>query len=84
MSSTGQAHHRASLVRNDEKSVNMIVSVILAHPDPASFNHAIAHITVEALKANGHIVFFHDLVVVYDKDKGKRKRRLLEQDCYRK
>ncbi|MGD0279970.1 MAG: NAD(P)H-dependent oxidoreductase [Smithella sp.] len=39
----------------------MLISVILAHPDPASFNHAIAQTAVEALKANGHTVFFHDL-----------------------
>jgi len=39
----------------------MIISVILAHPDPISFNHAIADTVVEALKANGHKVFFHDL-----------------------
>jgi NAD(P)H dehydrogenase (quinone) len=40
---------------------NMVVSVILAHPDPKSFNHAIAQTVVEALKANGHRFFFHDL-----------------------
>lgn len=39
----------------------MKITVILAHPDPASFNHAIAQTTVKALKANGHKVFFHDL-----------------------
>jgi putative NADPH-quinone reductase len=39
----------------------MIISVILAHPDPKSFNHAIARTAVEAIKANGHRVFFHDL-----------------------
>lgn len=39
----------------------MKISVILAHPDPKSFNHAIAHTAVEAIKANGHKVFFHDL-----------------------
>lgn len=39
----------------------MIISVILAHPDPKSFNHAIARTAVEALKANGHNVFLHDL-----------------------
>ena len=36
----------------------MIISVILAHPDPKSFNHAIASTAVEAIKANGHKVFF--------------------------
>ena len=39
----------------------MKISVILAHPDPKSFNHAIAHTAVEALKENGHKVIFHDL-----------------------
>jgi NAD(P)H dehydrogenase (quinone) len=39
----------------------MIDSVILAHPDPKSFNHAIALTAVETLKKNGHKVFFHDL-----------------------
>lgn len=39
----------------------MLISVILAHPDPKSFNHAIAKTAIEALKANGHKVIFHDL-----------------------
>jgi putative NADPH-quinone reductase len=39
----------------------MRISVILAHPDPESFNHAIAQTAVDAIKANGHRVFFHDL-----------------------
>ena len=39
----------------------MRISVIIAHPDPKSFNHAIAQTAVEALKANGHKVIFHDL-----------------------
>jgi NAD(P)H dehydrogenase (quinone) len=39
----------------------MIISVILAHPDPKSFNHAIAQMAVDAINANGHRVFFHDL-----------------------
>jgi putative NADPH-quinone reductase len=41
--------------------VKMQISVILAHPDPASFNHAIAQTVIAAIKANGHRVFFHDL-----------------------
>jgi NAD(P)H dehydrogenase (quinone) len=41
--------------------LSMRISVILAHPDPASFNHAIVHAAVEAIKANGHKLFFHDL-----------------------
>lgn len=39
----------------------MRISVILAHPDPESFNHAIAFKTVGTLMANGHNVMFHDL-----------------------
>jgi putative NADPH-quinone reductase len=41
----------------------MQVSVILGHPDPKSFNHAIAETAVEMLKRNGHLVIFHDLYV---------------------
>jgi putative NADPH-quinone reductase len=37
------------------------MSVILAHPDPKSFNHAIARTVVEQLENNGHGVFLHDL-----------------------
>jgi NAD(P)H dehydrogenase (quinone) len=39
----------------------MNISVLLAHPDKKSFNHAIAAAAVETLKQNGHEVFFHDL-----------------------
>ncbi len=39
----------------------MNVLVVLAHPNPCSFNHAIAFTTVEALKGLGHTVKFHDL-----------------------
>lgn len=39
----------------------MRISVILAHPDPDSFNHAVAQKAVEAAQTNGHVVFFHDL-----------------------
>jgi len=39
----------------------MKVSVILAHPDTKSFNHAIAFATIESLEKNGHLVAFHDL-----------------------
>ncbi|MFZ2396224.1 MAG: NAD(P)H-dependent oxidoreductase [Smithella sp.] len=43
------------------KVINMVISIILAHPDSRSFNHAIAHTAVDTIKANGHKVFFHDL-----------------------
>jgi putative NADPH-quinone reductase len=39
----------------------MKISVILAHPDPESFNHAIARTAIQQLIKNGHNVFFHDL-----------------------
>jgi NAD(P)H dehydrogenase (quinone) len=39
----------------------MKISVILAHPDLSSFNHAIAKTAVEQLEKNGQGVFFHDL-----------------------
>lgn len=38
-----------------------MISVILAHPDRGSFNHAIAETVVDELKRHGHEVFFHDL-----------------------
>jgi putative NADPH-quinone reductase len=39
----------------------MIISLILAHPDPESFNHAVARTAAERIAANGHDIFFHDL-----------------------
>jgi NAD(P)H dehydrogenase (quinone) len=39
----------------------MEISVILAHPDRHSFNHAIAHSAYRALERSGHSVCFHDL-----------------------
>ena len=39
----------------------MRISVILAHPDPESFNHAIAQTAVDSIKANGRRFIFHDL-----------------------
>ena len=39
----------------------MKISVILAHPDPGSFNHAIADAAATELRRNGHTVWFHDL-----------------------
>lgn len=39
----------------------MRISVILAHPDEGSLNHALARAAVEQLERNGHSVRFHDL-----------------------
>ena len=39
----------------------MRISVILAHPDKGSFNHAIAAAAINTLQQNGYGVDFHDL-----------------------
>lgn len=39
----------------------MNISVILAHPNNQSFNHAIARAAVIQMQKNGHSVLFHDL-----------------------
>jgi len=39
----------------------MKISIILAHPNPGSFNHAIAHTAAETLRASGHEVRLRDL-----------------------
>jgi NAD(P)H dehydrogenase (quinone) len=39
----------------------MQISVILAHPQEGSFNHAIAGEVVATLRESGHMVTFHDL-----------------------
>ncbi|PKG33252.1 NAD(P)H-dependent oxidoreductase [Methanoregula sp.] len=39
----------------------MKISLILAHPRPGSFNHAIAATATRALRDTGHTVSFHDL-----------------------
>ena len=39
----------------------MNISVILAHPNKGSFNHAITGAVIDQLKQNGQEIFFHDL-----------------------
>ncbi len=39
----------------------MRLSLILAHPQPGSFNHAIAEAVIAQARSDGHEVFFHDL-----------------------
>ena len=39
----------------------MNISIVLAHPNPGSFNHAIAHAAAATARAAGHAVKFHDL-----------------------
>jgi NAD(P)H dehydrogenase (quinone) len=49
------------LLRATRLVQTMKISVIIAHPNPASFNHAIAGTVVAVLKENDHQVVFHDL-----------------------
>jgi NAD(P)H dehydrogenase (quinone) len=37
------------------------ISIILGHPNPGSFNHAIAETAAETLQRNGHEIVQHDL-----------------------
>jgi putative NADPH-quinone reductase len=39
----------------------MSISIILAHPNPGSFNHAIANAAAETLREHGRDVILHDL-----------------------
>jgi NAD(P)H dehydrogenase (quinone) len=48
-------------LKTKEKVRATKVSIILAHPNPGSFNHAIANAAVQALRRNGHQTDFHDL-----------------------
>lgn len=43
------------------KPLAMNISIILGHPDPNSFNHAIAARCKHYFIKNGHHVFYHDL-----------------------
>jgi putative NADPH-quinone reductase len=48
-------------MRRQPKETDVPISVILAHPDPASFNHALARAACDALANLGREVRFHDL-----------------------
>jgi putative NADPH-quinone reductase len=39
----------------------MNISIILAHPNPESFNHAIANTAAQEARQNGHKIVLHDL-----------------------
>jgi NAD(P)H dehydrogenase (quinone) len=39
----------------------MHILIVLAHPNPKSFNHAIARTAAESLRGNNHTVVLHDL-----------------------
>ncbi len=51
----------ATIFEKQEKRRQVRISVILAHPDKNSLNHAISRIVVERLRKNGYGVAFHDL-----------------------
>ena len=67
----------------------MNVSLILAHPNQGSFNHALAGAAMNALRAAGHRVSFHDLyrerfdpVLPYQEiPKGADIDPLIEEHC---
>lgn len=67
----------------------MFISLILAHPDRSSFNHAIAHTIADELQKKGHYVYFHDLYEegfdpVLPREeilKGARLPSLIENHC---
>jgi NAD(P)H dehydrogenase (quinone) len=44
-----------------ERPHNLNISIILAHPNPGSFNHAIVGAASDALHRNGHKAILHDL-----------------------
>ncbi|MDD4872794.1 MAG: NAD(P)H-dependent oxidoreductase [Kiritimatiellae bacterium] len=67
----------------------MNVSLILAHPEKKSFNHAIAMTVVERLRCNGYRVKFHDLYaekfdpILYEKEipEFAKLPRVIKQYC---
>jgi NAD(P)H dehydrogenase (quinone) len=50
-----------SLKKDEIKPGQLEILVVLAHPDPNSFNHAIAETAVAQIVKNGHRTIFHDL-----------------------
>jgi len=67
----------------------MKISLILAHPNAGSFNHAIADAARSALASNGHDVSFHDLclekfdpILLYEEiPKGAAIDTLIQKHC---
>ncbi len=45
----------------ESRGKNLLIQVILCHPRPGSFNHAVAERVLQALKSLGHAALFHDL-----------------------
>jgi putative NADPH-quinone reductase len=67
----------------------MKISIILGHPRPDSFNHALAAVVREAVRAQGHEVRFHDLqaegfdpvLPAGEEPRGASLPPLVEQHC---
>ena len=67
----------------------MKISIILGHPRPDSFNHALAEVAVEAVRGQGHHVHFHDLqaegfdpiLPAGEEPRGAALPPLVEQHC---
>jgi putative NADPH-quinone reductase len=55
----GKKARQSRRVISDRELMN--ISIILAHPNPGSFNRAIANTAADALRRNGHEVILHDL-----------------------
>jgi putative NADPH-quinone reductase len=47
--------------RQEKGAEEIMILVVLGHPTPGSFNHAIARTACDALREMGHPVVFHDL-----------------------
>ena len=45
----------------DTETLHVNILVVLAHPDPSSFNHALAAAAAQAARDQGHTVVLHDL-----------------------
>jgi NAD(P)H dehydrogenase (quinone) len=47
--------------KGNGEAYQLNISLILAHPDKRSLNHAIAETAVSRMQKNGHLVNYHDL-----------------------
>jgi putative NADPH-quinone reductase len=64
VSAAGENRHGsidAWILGAPQSSSSMNISIILAHPNPGSFNHALAEAAAQELRRNGHTVLLHDL-----------------------
>ncbi|MFT9850541.1 NAD(P)H-dependent oxidoreductase [Aneurinibacillus sp. REN35] len=66
----------------------MRILVILAHPNPGSFNHAIADVVIRTAEEHMHIVMYHDLyqegfdpLLPADEISGRGSDPMIHQHC---